>query len=339
MAVHADWLRLVEPDGPFLTLPVLRRVWPNGLDHLDADARAEVRRRLADLDVDDPASVTGWVEWVLRDLLAYGGRLQSGPQVSATLAHLVAEHGAVLRPDHVLDDGNGHPQLLVTFHPPATRLDVRPGGDRWSATPIERLTLLCRTSGVEVGLATNAMSWVLVWAPKGGASGSATFSADLFSEEPVLLDAFSSVLGARRFFAVAEPDRLGALLAESASAQAEVTGKLGQQVRQAVELLVAAMSRADRDRRGELLAEVEPRVVYEGAVSVLMRLVLLLYAEERGLLPLGDELYDRTLAASTLLRSAPCRAVRHWRRATGAVADGVVPPARPESGCARRDHP
>jgi hypothetical protein len=61
--VHADWLRLVEPNGPFLTLPVLRRVWPNGLDHLDADARAEVRRHLADLDLDDPASVTAWVEW------------------------------------------------------------------------------------------------------------------------------------------------------------------------------------------------------------------------------------------------------------------------------------
>src|SRR5262249_14278841 len=40
---------------------------------------------------------------------------------------------------------------------------------------------------------------------------------------------------------------------------------------------------------------------YGAAVAVLMRLVLLLYAEERGLLPLGDDLYDRTLAASTLL--------------------------------------
>ena len=299
--MHADWLRLVEPNGPFLTLPVLRRVWPNGLDHLDADARAEVRRHLADLDLDVPSSITTWVEWVLTDLLAYGPRLQSGPQVSATLAHVVAEHGTVLRPDHVLDDGSGHPRLLVTVHPPATRLDARPAGDRWSATPVERLASLCRATGVELGLATNALSWVLVWAPKGGASGSATFSADLFSEEPVLLDAFVSVLGARRFFAVAVPDRLDALLAESVSAQAEVTDKLGGQVRQAVELLVAAMSRADRDRHGELLADVDPHQLYEGAVSVLMRLVLLLYAEERGLLPLGDELYDRTLAASTLL--------------------------------------
>lgn len=299
--VHADWLRLVEPNGPFLTLPVLRRVWPNGLDHLDAQARAEVRRRLADFDPDDAASFTAWVEWVLTDLLSYGGRLQRGPQVPATLAHVVAEHGAVLRPDYALDDGTGRTRLLVTVHSAALRLDARPAGDRWSATPVERLALLCRATGVEVGLATNGLAWVLVWAPKGGASGSATFAADLFSEEPVLLDAFTSVLGARRFFAVAESDQLEALLAESASAQAEVTGKLGQQVRQAVELLVAAMSRADREREGALLADVEPHHVYEASVAVLMRLVLLLYAEERGLLPLGDDLYDRTLAASTLL--------------------------------------
>ena len=85
------------------------------------------------------------------------------------------------------------------------------------------------------------------------------------------------------------------------SAQADVTGKLGQQVRQAVELLVGAISRADRERDGGLLAGIEPHQVYEAAVSVLMRCVFLLYAEERGLLPLGDDLYDESLAVSALL--------------------------------------
>ena len=304
-SIHADWLTLVEPSGPFLTLPVLRRVWPNGLDHLETETRAEVRRHLADLDPADAASATTWIEWVLRDLLEYSHRLASGPAVPATLAHVVAEHATVLRPDHALvepvGDGATRARMLVTVHPPGTRLDARPAGDQWSATPIDRLALLCRATGVELGLATNATAWVLVWAPRNAAMGRATFSADLFSEEPVLLDAFTSVLGARRFFAAAEGDRLEQLLAESASAQAEVTGKLGQQVRQAVELLVGAMSRADRERDGELLAGIEPQQVYEAAVGVLMRCVFLLYAEEQGLLPLGDDFYDRTLAASTLL--------------------------------------
>jgi hypothetical protein len=304
-SVHADWLTLVEPSGPFLTLPVLRRVWPNGLDHLDTEARAEARRQQAELDADDAASATALVEWVLRDLLEYGPRLAAGPAVPGTLTHVVAEQGTVLRPDYALmepvRDGGTRARLLVTVHPPGTRLDARPSGSGWSATPIDRLTLLCRAAGVELGLVTNAAAWVLVRAPRDAAMGRATFSADLFSEEPVLLDAFTSVLGARRFFAAAQGDRLEQLLAESASAQAEVTGKLGQQVRQAVELLVSAMSRANRERDGELLAGIAPHQVYEAAVGVLMRCVFLLYAEERGLLPLGDDLYDRTLAVSTLL--------------------------------------
>ena len=54
---------------------------------------------------------------------------------------------------------------------------------------------------------------------------------------------FVELLGARRFFAVPAEKRLDALLPESADGQQEVTRPLGGQVRQAVELLVNAISR------------------------------------------------------------------------------------------------
>ena len=44
-ARHADWLALVEPSGPFLTLPVLRRGFPAGLDRTPPALRAEFRER------------------------------------------------------------------------------------------------------------------------------------------------------------------------------------------------------------------------------------------------------------------------------------------------------
>src|SRR3712207_8072061 len=38
--LHQDWLTQVETDGPFLSLPVLKDIWPNGMDPLsDADER------------------------------------------------------------------------------------------------------------------------------------------------------------------------------------------------------------------------------------------------------------------------------------------------------------
>jgi len=92
-------------------------------------------------------------------------------------------------------------------------------------------------------------------------------------QEPLTLRAFHSLLHLRRLIGVAEPDTLSALLAESAKDQQEVTDQLGMQVRHAVQLLVDALDRADRDVGGHLLAEVPNHRLYEAAVAVMMRLV------------------------------------------------------------------
>ena len=160
---------------------------------------------------------------------------------------------------------------------------------------------LCRGTGVRLGLVTNGDLWTIVDAPVGGATGVATWDASLWMEERLTLDAFTTLLGVRRFFSVADSDTLEAMLSESANAEAEVTDQLGKQVRAAVELLVDAMSRENRDTGGgHLFDDLSTADVYEAAVTVMMRLVFLLSAEERGLFLLGDETYDSTYAVSTL---------------------------------------
>jgi hypothetical protein len=109
------------------------------------------------------------------------------------------------------------------------------------------------------------------------------------------------IYGSRnRFFALPVGERLAALLAESAGKQQEVADQLGSQVRRAVELLITTLGYEDRERHGELLADLEDAEVYRGAVTVMMRLVFLFVAEERRLLPIDDPRYAETLAASTL---------------------------------------
>lgn len=86
-------------------------------------------------------------------------------------------------------------------------------------------------------------------------------------------------------------DRRGAPLAQAPEeARSEATQELGRNVRQAVELLVGALSRADRRHGGDLLPR-DGHDVYDAAVTVMMRLVFCLYAEERGLLPAGGPTY------------------------------------------------
>ena len=114
-------------------------------------------------------------------------------------------------------------------------------------------------------------------------------------------------------------DLLTELFGESVAAAEEITEALGTQVRRAVELLVQAMSEAaiGRRRRGEpdpLPADRDE--VYQAAVTVMMRVVFLLFAEERGLLPQGRLFTGDTASATSSTRSTPGPARKAARLST-----------------------
>ncbi|MGA7200693.1 MAG: DNA methyltransferase, partial [Candidatus Cybelea sp.] len=300
--LHADWLRLVEPEGQFLTLPVLRRAFPDGLEAVTAAVREQLRERYPRTADPTQSDWDAWFDWLARDALAWGPHYRCGEEAAA-FAHAVPEYGVVLRADAALcDPETRNPRVLVMRYPHGTPLDHRLAGERWNASPVDRLTLLCRAQGVRIGLLTDGERVMLVWVPGAGPGGHATWETALFTEsrERNLFQSFISLLHASHFFAVREDQQLEALFEASEKAQNEVTGQLGLQVRQAVELLVSALSRADLERGGALLSGVSPHRVYEAAATVMMRLVFLLYAEERDLLPLADPLYAEHYAASTL---------------------------------------
>ena len=300
---HADWLSLLDVSGPFLTLPVLARALPHGLDADDPDHARELRVALEELR-DDPALHGRFVRWVLQRTLGLPGEvLLEGQAVPAGLSHPVAEHGETLRPDLVVaEQGGGAPRarMLISVWPAGQALDGRVVDRRWTASPRERMAELCRATRVPLGLVTDGGRWTLVHARAGETVGYATWHADLWLEERDTLRAFRTLLGVERFFAVDEGATLEALLVASAQAQQEVTDALGGQVRHAIELLVDALERADRDTGHRLLAGVANQELYEAAVTVMMRLVFCFFAEERGLLPAGDPLYAEAYAASTL---------------------------------------
>ena len=127
----------------------------------------------------------------------------------------------------------------------------------------------------------------------------ASWYARIWSQEPITLQAFVHLLGIRRFF-VDEAEQLPALFDRSLKFQDEVTDALGEQVRRAVEVLIQTLDKADQDRNRELLHDVKEPELYEAALTVMMRLVFLLSAEERGLLLMGDERYEANYALSTL---------------------------------------
>lgn len=307
---HADWLRLVEISGPFLAPSVLRDAFPQGLDQAPRERIAELRLAWRE-QAANPELHGPWVRWVLRELLELGPVLLDGADLPSTSRYRDAGSGATIAPHlAVVDQREDRPRLLVRVETRGTALGRAREVDGWRASPVDRLAALLRATGVPVGVATDGAEWVLVWARPGETTGTCTWNVDYWLEERPTLDAFWSLLSARRFFAVAEEHELERLLDRSADAQTDVTDQLGRQVRRAVELLVQDLARRDSDHRGRLLDEVAPDELYRAAVTVAMRLVFLFVAEERGLLPLDQERYARDYAASTLREQLQERADR-----------------------------
>jgi hypothetical protein len=321
---HREWLSLVEVTGPFLSLPVLRDVWPD-LDAVDRPTRERLRREHTDWQADPtyPEVRDPWITYVLRDLLGWGELLRA--KGLDGLAVEVAEHESTLVPTYVLvepetgtdADASDVPpsmaRLLVSVCPPGQAPTARIPDDDWSATPVDRLARMCRHHHVPLGLATDGRFWTLVYAPVGATTATCTFDAIGWPEsaERMVLRAFVSLLCRARFFAAKPGETLAQLFERSKDQGEELTEALGVQVRQAVELLVAALGRADLrerelGRRG--LEDVDAHEVYRAAVAVMMRLVFLLFAEERHLLPADNDLYASAYSAGQLRAELEARA-------------------------------
>jgi hypothetical protein len=300
---HEDWLNLLQRGGPFLTVPILLRTWPAGLDPVPREALDAFRPRLAEWAEDRAAQHEPWIDFVLGELLGWGERLVRGPDLAPGYEVAAPEFGRTVRADLALRGEDGVPLLLGTVHAPGTTLTGRLAGERWVASPADRLALLLRRHGVPVGLATDGRWWALVWAPAGGVTSTAVWDGAIWLEERDTLAAFRCLLERRRFLGVPDAETLPRLLDACLDAQEEITEGLGRQVREAVEMIVQAIGRAGvaGGPAGDLLAAVSPGEIYRGAVSVMMRLVFLLYAEERLLLPADDELYLRSYSASQLV--------------------------------------
>lgn len=311
--MHDEWLSLIEVSGPFLAVPVLKEVFPQGLEELDGLKRKRLRQAYEEwreaLDTDDlqfHEIHEAWINEVLSNGLEFdeggtGDTLKRGNQVATNLRVTLPEYNVTLAPDFTVVDSSQNDKPLMLIHMYAANIDLEAAinQDGWAASPAERMVQLCRMTGCRIGLVTNGERWMLVDAPEGAVTSFASWYARIWGQEPITLQAFVHLLGIRRFF-FDESEQLPALFDRSLKYQDEVTEALGEQVRRAVEVLIQSLDKADQDRNRELLREVAPTELYEAGLTVMMRLVFLLSAEERGLLLMGDERYEANYALSTL---------------------------------------
>ncbi|MBM7829356.1 hypothetical protein JOE59_000061 [Agromyces cerinus] len=305
-----EWLSLIDADGPFLSRAALKSFHPSGLPKADAsvdDVNATFTDEFVRWSTAWAATTKApdayaaardrWVEAVLRTLLDWSDDLHLAP--SGLEAH--SPNGAVTVSPWAVLSTDDSPAALVTVVKRTENLRAV-GSDGWSANAIDRMAALLRKTGVSIGIVTDGRWWALVSATKDVTTASGVWDALLWREERPSRDAFLA-LASFTSIAGGQPEkRLPLLFAESVASAEQITVALGDQVRRAVELVLQSMS--DTHLRALAQADasplpVDPRAVYEGAVTMLMRIVFLLFAEERGLLPEHD-LYRSSYAIADL---------------------------------------
>ena len=318
---HQDWLGMVQPVGLVASARALAAAGAfidrAGLIALQQkfEALTEQKRDEDPILPDLPSFCLQVLGWEPSDLAGAPG----GPELPDSLAVSLPEYGEVLSPTYAVPDPDrpGEWLMLIKTVEAHTGLDsaARGGENQWHASPQLRFERLLRETGVPIGLLCNAVEIRLVYAPRAESSGHLSFPVKAMCEvggRPIL-GALHMLLCAERLFSVAPQRRLPAILRESRKFQNDVSTALAEQVLEALNLLLRGFQSAHEASGGELLREVlreDPSHVYGALLSVLLRLVFILYAEERGLLP-ADGVFESNYSLTGLFEELREDAARY----------------------------
>lgn len=304
LRVHRDWIGLLQPVGLVVSPPALlaAQAFPdkNILKEQQAlvalitppapkdGEKKSVERPPLPLSFEALATqVLGWKPSKLAGS-------PSGPALPESLELVLPEFGETLRPTFAVPavkEDDAEWMILVHELADGASFDEPPAEEtkKWHASPQIRLERLLRETGVPIGILANGRFIRLVYAPRGESSGHVTWPVHrlVTALDRDMLSALCMLLGSARLFALPRDQRLPHLLKESRKYQNVVSTKLAGQVLEALNELLRGFQSANEAAKGGLLdatVREDPDHVYGGLLAVLLRLVFVLYAEERGLL-------------------------------------------------------
>lgn len=306
---HQNWLGYLQPDGLVVSPAALvdsgiyfdRNVRPIQQDFLEHLLEFQGWQEATDATLTNlTAFFTEFLQWREDDFI-------SGEAIPDELRVFLKGYGETLFPSYAVKspDEPGTFQLLV-LETGAEDLD-KPTAENergWHVSPSKRFERLLRETNVPIGLLSNGTHLRLLYAPAGENPGSITFPVAAMAEiagRPIL-GGFRMLLDDYRLFQAVEKETLPAILQKSRDFQANVSTDLASQVLDGLYELLRGLQSANFKTEGALLAETiarRPDAIYEAQLNVLMRLVFLLFAEDRGLMP-NSSLYQQHYSVHAL---------------------------------------
>jgi hypothetical protein len=311
---HQQWLGYLQPVGLVVSPPALVQAQA----HVNTNVAVEHQRFREHVvpgpvfGNKEPLVVVKDLPAMLLDILGWqrADLAEASDPRAASLEFPLPDYHETLRPTFAVPDDvrtkRGAWLLLLQEIPVGTPFDeiMRNDERRWQATPHARFERLLRETQVPIGLLSNGSHLRLVYAPRGETTGHLTFPVQAMTEvagRPIFA-ALLMLLGADRLFTLPDKQRLPAILADSRKYQNTVSTELARQVLAALYELLRGFQAANDLSKGDLLREVlerNPGEVYSSLLTVLLRLVFLLYAEDRGLMS-DDEVFVRNYSVTGL---------------------------------------
>ena len=307
---HQEWIGFIKPTGLVVSAPALVRAGAI-LNRRDTEGQSLlidcVEERIVGSN-EDPVpyianfrkfaeSVLGWNF----STKGYAGTAEN--PIPPELEELLPEYGETLRPDFAVREINPKDeappwQLLVRVLNADEDLDrIVHGNGRLEASAHGRMERLLRQKGVPAGLLFNGRVLRLLSAPRGESSGWLDFKVEemiLTAGRPIST-AMRLLLSQSRLLNLPRAQRFASLLEDSRKFQNEVSERLAEQVLHALYELLRGLQGAHDASKGELLRQTLsecPEEIYRAQLTVILRLVFLLYSEERDMLP-KDETFIR----------------------------------------------
>lgn len=305
IVAHNEWLGYVRPTGLVVSPTALVRAGAI-LDRRDVTGQKQLQACAQEREF-KPGEVSSYIadfrqfaELVLKWRFTTGGYAGTDEHpIPDELTLPLPDYGETLRPDYAVREmdpqGDSPPwQLLVQVVENGQDFDkVFQERGRLEASAQGRMERLLRHAGVPAGVLFNGCTLRLISAPYGESSGWLDFRvADMLqvAGRPICT-AMRLLLSETRLLSLPQPKRLAALLEDSRKYQNEVSELLAEQVLHALYELLRGFQAAHDASNGELLKaplSENPDDVYRALLTVILRLVFLLYSEERDMLPKDD---------------------------------------------------
>jgi hypothetical protein len=324
---HEEWLGLIQPiEGLVFSVPVLADA------EIAAHVRPEITTQLKGyLEGPEEAPRLRSTREFFAEFLGYGedaAMLVDRDALPSDVSFYAVEGQQEIRPSFAIarleDDPKreNSPYIALVWDlatdagadlAPALSLDrAESSTGPWSYPPTAKFERLLRKTKVPIGFLSNGRELRLLYAPEGQSSGHLTFRFAQLNHAAgrSMLAALSLLFSAHAAYGASEGKTYEGLLAESRRRQADVTHALAEQVFEAVEILLAGFELAStRDCVGDApdwlraALEHEGDHLYQGVLSVVLRLVFLLYSEDQGLLPVDNDFYAENLSVLGLYES------------------------------------